>query len=116
MAVEGIDPGGRSFERSRSSSCISGRALADRRAWHDGRNRNPEWNWRDRRQYSEIALPDGPAIELDRQTVDRIKRAFMPIVDPDVTGPIDPCSGWHARFINKSHVPAVLRDESGLTD
>jgi hypothetical protein len=92
MAVEGIDPGGRSFEWSRSNSCISGRARAGRRAWQDGRNRHRGRNWRDRRQYSEIALPDGPAIELDRQAVDGINRAFMPKVYPDVTGPIDPCS------------------------
>jgi hypothetical protein len=55
-------------------------------------------------------------IELDRHAVDRINRAFMPIVDPDVTGPIDPRSGWHACFINKSQVPAVLRYESWLVD
>ena len=114
MAVEGINPGGRSFERSRSSSCISGRARVDRRAWHDGRNRNPGWNWRDRRQYSEFALPDGPAIELDRHSVDGINRAFVPKVGPDVTGSIDPRSRWHSRFINKAEVPAMLCDECGL--
>ena len=108
--VERIGSGRRSFGWSRSNSCGRGRPRADRRAWHHGRN------WHDRCQRSEIALPDGPAIELDRHTVDGINRAFVPRVDPDVTGSIDPRSRRHACFINKAEVPAALRDECGLID
>ena len=74
--VERIGPGRRSFGWSRSNSCGRGRPRADRRAWHHGRN------WHDGCQCSEVALPDGPAIELDRRTVDGIDRAFMPRVRP----------------------------------
>src|SRR5580700_6725012 len=56
------------------------------------------------------ALPDRTAIELDGQAVRRIDRAFIPVVGPDVTGPIDPRPGRVAGLVDQVEIRAVLCD------
>ena len=66
------------------------------------------------RRLAEIALPDGAAIELDRHPVLGEQRAFMPIVGPDVAGPIDPGARRLAGLVEQVQIVAVLGDVGGL--
>ena len=65
----------------------------------------------------DVSSPHGPVIKLNCHSVGRIDRAFVPILRPDMAGPVDPSSRGLAEFIDKIEVPSILRDkcQTGLS-
>src|ERR1700683_3545212 len=95
-AVEGIDLGGRSFDRSRSNSCVSGVLPAVRRTRHERRDRHRGRNWHNGRQDGDIALPDCSTIKLNHEPIGRIDCTLVAYLEPDMTRIVDPGSRWHS--------------------
>src|SRR6202035_490729 len=71
--------------------------------------------WR-RRGWSEIALPDRAAVEMNGHAVGRIDRALGPGVDPDPAcrrEPVGPGAHGLAGLVEQIEVGSVLGDEGG---
>ena len=56
--------------------------------------------WRKRRR-SEIPLPNLSAIKLDEHAVRRDDSTLLPVLSPDVAGPVDPRSRGGTRFVDE---------------